>query len=330
VPAHNGPIDPDLVRRVKADYAGFRALSNAERGAAQFNVNQVSALAVDTVERRRVYDARWARGGLPFLASFADLILDARANATAAEYVHAKIREVVKDPTVAERLCPTQTFACKRLCVDSGYYETFNRLNVTLVDVRAEPIEEITARGLRTRGGEYVLDSLVFATGFDAMTGALFAIDIRGRGGASLRDAWAAGPRTYLGVSSVGFPNLFLVSGPGSPSVLSNMVASIEQHVEWISDLIEHANRTGCTRVEPSEAAQNTWVEHVNEVAGATLYPTCNSWYVGANVPGKPRLFMPYAGGFPSYRARCLDVASRGYEGFAMSGRTRVNSEVGA
>ncbi len=327
VPAHNGPLDPELVRAVKADYAAFRARSNAERGGAQFDASEVSALAVSAEERRRVYDARWARGGLPFLAAFGDLILDPRANATAAEYVRAKIREAVKDPAVAERLCPTQTFACKRLCVDSGYYETFNRPNVSLVDVRAAPIEEITARGLRTREAEYELDDLVFATGFDAMTGALFAIDIRGRGGASLKDTWRAGPRTYLGVASAGFPNLFLVSGPGSPSVLSNMVASIEQHVDWISRFIAYASGVGYTRVEAIREAQDAWVAHVNEVAGATLYPSCNSWYLGANVPGKPRLFMPYAGGFPPYRARCEEVASRGYEGFALSGQSGIRSK---
>jgi cation diffusion facilitator CzcD-associated flavoprotein CzcO len=326
VPAHNGPLDPVRVREVKSDYAGFRARSNAERGAAQFDANVASALAVDAAERRRVYDARWARGGLPFLASFGDLILDPRANATAGEYVRTRIRAIVSDPAVAERLCPTQTFACKRLCVDSGYYETFNRPNVTLVDVSAEPIGQITPRGLRAGTCEYELDSLVFATGFDAMTGALFAIDIRGRGGVALRDAWGAGPRTYLGVSTAGFPNLFLVCGPGSPSVLSNMVASIEQHVDWISDLIAHAGNAGCTGVEASRAAQDAWVEHVNEVAGATLYPSCNSWYLGANVPGKPRLFMPYAGGFPAYRARCAQIASGGYEGFIMSGRAGVRS----
>jgi len=319
VPARNGPLDPQAVREVKSHYAAFRARSNAERGAAQFDASEVSALAVDAEERRRVYDARWARGGLPFLASFGDLILDARANATAADYIRARIREIVRDPVVAERLCPTQTFACKRLCIDSGYFETFNRPNVTLVDLRAEPLEEITARGVRTRGGEYELDSLVLATGFDAMTGALFAIDIRGRGGVSLRDEWGAGPRTYLGVSTAGFPNLFLVSGPGSPSVLSNMVASIEQHIEWISELIAHASDAGYTRIEPSREAQDAWVEQVNAIADATLYPSCNSWYVGANVPGKPRLFMPYAGGFPAYRARCEEVASRAYEGFTLA-----------
>ena len=316
VPANNGPLDPQLQRRVKAEYPAFRARSNAQAGAAQFDPGETSALAVDEAERKRVYDERWARGGLPFMLAFSDLFTDAEANATAAAYVRGKIREIVADPQTAERLSPRHTFACKRLCADTGYYATFNRPNVTLVDVGADPIQRLTPEGLQTASRTFRFDSLVFATGFDAMTGALLAIDVRGRGGRPLADAWAAGPRTYLGLATAGFPNLFMVSGPGSPSVLSNMVASIEQHVNWIADCIGAMAATGAQAIEAQPEAQEAWVDEVNAIAGATLYPSCNSWYLGANVPGKTRVFMPYAGGFPAYRQRCDDVAAQGYAGF--------------
>ena len=196
----------------------------------------------------------------------------------------------------AALLTPKNVLACKRLCIDSGYYETYNRPNVALVDVSSTPISEITPDGLKVGEREYEFDAIVFATGFDAMTGALFAMDIRGRGGLALKEKWAAGPRTYLGLATAGFPNLFTVNGPGSPSVLSNMLPSIEQHVEWISACIGWMRKRGMARIEAEESAENAWVEHVNQVAGGTLFPTCNSWYLGANVPGKPRVFMPYIG----------------------------------
>jgi cyclohexanone monooxygenase len=318
VPAHNAPLDPQVQRQVKADYAGFRARSNAQFGGANFDPNEARALDVDAASRRQVYDQRWARGGLPFMASFSDLMVSAEANATAAHYIRGKIREIVKDPTVAELLAPHHTFACKRLCVDTGYYDTFNRPNVTLVDVGSQPIQKITRTGLLTTASACELDCLVFATGFDAMTGALMAIDIRGRDGLALREAWRAGPRTYLGLATAGFPNLFTISGPGSPSVLSNMVATIEQHVNWVADCIGHLQRQGASVIETTQEAQDAWVEHVNAVAGVTLYPTCSSWYLGANVPGKPRVFMPYSGGFPEYTARCNDIAADGYRGFVL------------
>jgi len=211
----------------------------------------------------------------------------------------------------------------KRLCVDTDYYATYNRDNVTLVDVRAAPIEAITARGLRTREREYELDSIVFATGFDAMTGALLAIDIRGRGGLALRDKWAAGPRTYLGLAIAGFPNLFAITGPGSPSVISNMIVSIEQHVDWIADCLAYLGRRDRATIEPTAAAEEAWVSHVNEVGGATLYPRVASWYTGANVPGKPRGFMLFVGGFATYNDICAEVADAGYKGFALVKRPR-------
>jgi cyclohexanone monooxygenase len=317
IPAHNAPLDPERVRLVKADYAGFRKQAAQLPFGANFPLNLRSALQVDPEERTREYEARWREGGLGFMTTYFDLILDRAANETAAEFVRAKIRAIVRDPAVAERLAPKQVIGCKRLCVDTGYYQTFNRPNVTLVDVAAAPIAEILPGGLRTAQAGYELDAIVFATGFDAMTGAALAIDIRGEGGRPLREKWAEGPRTYLGLGSAGFPNLFLITGPGSPSVLSNMVPSIEQHVEWIADCIGWLRARGLARIAATPAAEEAWVAHVNEVANLTLYPTCNSWYLGANVPGKPRVFMPYLG-FPPYVQKCNEVAAKGYEGFAV------------
>ena len=241
----------------------------------------------------------------------------ADANDTAASYIRAKIAQTVNDPETARLLSPTQVFGCKRLCVDTGYFETFNRPNVKLVDIRSGPIEQITPTGLIAGGTAFDLDVLVFATGFDAMTGSLHKIDIKGRGGEALVDKWAAGPRTYLGLGTAGFPNLFIISGPGSPSVLSNMVPSIEQHVNWIADCLGNMARTGKSQIEPTHEAEDAWVDQVNAIADATLYPTCNSWYLGANVPGKPRVFMPYIG-VPTYNEHCEAVVAAGYEGFEL------------
>jgi cyclohexanone monooxygenase len=210
-------------------------------------------------------------------------------------------------------------FGAKRLCVDTGYYETFNRDNVTLVSLRETPIEEVVPNGVRTTAEQIELDALVLATGFDAMTGALTAIDIRGRAGVPLRLEWANGPRTYLGLAIAGFPNLFTVTGPGSPSVLSNMRLSIEQHVNWITDCIRYLDEHDITSIEATEAAQDSWVEHVAEVAEPTVVAHAQNWYVGANVPGKPRVFMPYIGGVPVYREICEQVATDGYQGFALT-----------
>jgi cyclohexanone monooxygenase len=315
IPAHNGPIDPEFLREVKGDYAGFRARNAALPFGANFPVNETLVTQTTPEEREREYEARWRRGGLGFITAFGDLLLDRDANATAADFVRRKIREIVKDPAVAERLSPKQILGCKRLCVDSGYYATFNRPNVTLVDVSETPIEAITPRGVRVAGVVHEADAIVLATGYDAMTGALNAIDIRGREGRSLREKWAAGPRTYLGLGTAGFPNLFIITGPGSPSVLSNMVPAVEQHAGWIGDCLAWLRAKGRDRIEATTAAEDAWVDHVNEVAGLTLYPSCNSWYLGANVPGKPRVFMPYLG-FPVYVMKCDEVAANGYEGF--------------
>jgi len=315
VPAHNGPLDPERVREFKADVAGFRERNSQLPFGAGFKLNLATALESTSEQQRREYDERWATGGLGFVAAFSDLLIDREANDTAAEFLRQKIRETVTDPAVAELLSPDLVVGCKRLCVDTGYFETFNRPNVTLVDISAAPIEEITRNGLRTNGEEYELDAIVFATGFDAMTGALLSIDIRGRGGKTLQEKWAEGPRTYLGLGVAGFPNFFTITGPGSPSVLSNMIPSIEQHVNWIADCVEYMRDHNHACVEATEEAQDAWVAHVNEVANGTLFPTCNSWYLGANVPGKPRVFMPYLG-FPPYVKKCNEVAEKGYEGF--------------
>ncbi len=257
------------------------------------------------------------------LATYNDLILNKDANETAAEYVRTRIREIVKDPATAELLSPrNHPIGTKRPPIDTDYYETFNRDNVTLVDIRSSPIEEITRTGLRTKDADYNLDSIVFATGFDAMTGTLFKLGIRGRCGVSLAGEWAHGPHAYLGIAAAGFPNMFIITGPGSPSVLSNMPVSIEQHVEWIADCIRYLQRHDLDTIEANREAQEAWVRQVNEIAAATLFPQADSWYVGANIPGKPRVFMPYPGGVGTYRQLCTEIAEKGYEGFVKT-RTR-------
>src|SRR5215212_7505895 len=321
VPARNAPLDPAYERRVKTDYAEFRRQARESRVGFVVPVNHTSALAVSPQKRQREYEMRWQRGGLGFAAAYTDLLTRQEANDTAAEFFRTKIRAIVRNPEVAEALAPRDyPLGTKRICVDTDYYDTFNRDNVTLVDLHGEPIEAITPRGVRTRATEYELDSIVFATGFDAMTGALLNIDIRGRGGSTLRQQWAGGPRTYLGIAIAGFPNLFTITGPGSPSVISNMMVSIEQHVDWIAECLAHLQSHDLETIEATPAAEDGWVAHVNEVANATLYPLARSWYTGANIPGKPRIFMPYVGGVGAYRKHCDAVAARNYEGFTLTG----------
>ncbi len=324
VPAHNGPADPEIAARWKANRAELR--EQARRSAGGFlSMDTSEALAVEATpeERQQTFEARWAQGGFCMGAAFADITVDLTANAYAVEFVAGKIREIVKDPEVAEKLIPkTYPFGTKRLCVDTGYHATYNRPNVTLVDLKETPIETITPTGLRTSAKDYAFDSIVYAIGFDAMTGPLGRIDIRGRGGMALRDKWTAGPRTYLGLMSAGFPNLFMVTGPGSPSVLSNMVTSIEQHVDWISDCVTWLTNHQQGVIEATVEAEDAWVDHVNETANTTLYVKANSWYLGANIPGKPRVFLPYVGGVGVYRVKCEEVAAKGYEGFALSPAT--------
>lgn len=323
MPAQNGPLDPEAQRRMKEHYREHRLKARESFFGVPFEVTEISqksALAVSPEERRRELEARWNYGGATIIAAFSDFLTNQESNEYAAEFVREKIRATVKDPAVAELLLPRDhPIGTKRPCVDTEYFETYNRDNVTLVDVRSSPIEELTPAGVRTGGKEYELDAIVFATGFDAMTGALFAIDIRGAGGLALKEKWADGPRAYLGLMVAGFPNLFTITGPGSPSVLSNMIVSIEQHVEWIADCVEYLRSRDLGRIEATPAAEAAWVEHVNEVGNYTLYPLANSWYVGANIPGKPRVFMPYIGGVGPYRKHCAEVAAKGYEGFSLS-----------
>jgi cyclohexanone monooxygenase len=323
VPAHNAPLDRELEARVKADYRGLRERAAQTVFDIDGNFSDTPALSVSEEERQRTYEQRWQEGGITYLGAFGDLVLDAKANETAQEFVRRKIRGIVKDPEVAQALMPDHAVGTKRLCLDSGYYETFNRPNVMLVDLRRTPIEEIVPKGIRTGEQLFELDAIVYATGFDAMTGALDRIDIRGVDGVSLRDAWSAGPKTYLGISAAGFPNLFMIAaGPGSPAVLSNMIPSIEQHVNFITGIIGHMCERQLARIEPTHGAQEEWVSHVNEVAAPTLFPATNSWYVGANIPGKTRIFMPYIGGYPAYVQKCKDVAAKNYEGFVLSARS--------
>ena len=317
LPAGNHPLDPEEQAGIKADYAGFRARNNRmpSAGNSRFPANPTSIFAVPPDERERAFEARWARGGPGLLGTFGDVMVTKEANEIAADFVRAKIGQIVRDPQVAALLSPKQVLGCKRICLDTGYYETFNRPNVHLVDVASAPIERLTPTGIRTAGGEYELDVVVFATGFDAMTGALLSIDIRGRGGLALREKWSAGPRTYLGLGVPGFPNLFTMTGPGSPSVLTNMMVAIHQHVTWIGDCLKYLRDNGVATIEATVEAEEAWVRHVNEVADKTLYPHCNSWYLGANVPGKTRVFMPLVG-FPPYAETCAKVAANDYEGF--------------
>jgi cyclohexanone monooxygenase len=330
VPAHNGPIDPEYERQMIERYTEQRQKARESRaGILAVIPNERSALEATPEERLTEYEARWALGGFAIGAAFADQAINPEANELVAEFVRSKIRATVKDPVVAELLCPkAYPFGTKRVCVDTDYFETYNRDNVTLVDITSSPIEAITPAGLRTADAAYELDSIVFATGFDAMTGALLNIDIRGRDGLALKDKWEGGPRTYLGLQVAGFPNLFMITGPGSPSVLSNMIVSIEQHVDWITDCIAALRQRGLTTIEATVEAEDAWVDHVNDVAGFTLFPRANSWYIGANVPGKPRVFMPYVGGVGTYTQKCNEVVAKGYEGFHLSSPERAVAPV--
>jgi cation diffusion facilitator CzcD-associated flavoprotein CzcO len=321
VPARNGPLTPDFRRYVKENTAEIRNVMHASVNGHPWLIAERSALQTPAPEREAVYESAWQTGGLRFRAAFCDLLVDKAANDTAAEFIRKKIRQIVKDPATAAKLSNfDHPYAAKRPPIDTDYFETFNRANVALVDVRTEPIERITPRGIRTRASEYPLDIIVFATGFDGMTGSLLRMDIRGRDGLALSQAWAAGPRNYLGLQVAGFPNLFMVTGPGSPSVLCNMPVAIEQHVEWITDCIGHMMKQGLKRIEPRPEAMDAWVAQVNAAANATLLPHAkHSWYLGANIPGKPRVFMPYAGGMAHYRKICAEVAARHYEGFNLS-----------
>jgi len=335
VPARNQPLQSDpktqhpgrkaygydedmTVEEIKADYLGLRQRALESFAALAFTPNRQSALEMTEMERQREFEKRWEQGGLTFQGVFSDFSISREANEFAAEFVRRKIQQTVKDSVVAKALVPTYTIGCKRLAVDTGYYETYNRPNVTLVDVSKSPIERITSAGVYAQGREYPLNSLIMATGFDAMTGTLLKIDIQGRGGLRLREKWVDGPRTYLGLCLAGFPNLFTITGPGSPSVLTNMLMSIEQHVDWIVDCVEYLRDRNIAEIEPTLEAENEWVTHNNEVASDHIRNSCSSWYVGGNIEGKPRVFMPYVGGFPNYVEKCRNIAAKGYEGFVL------------
>jgi cation diffusion facilitator CzcD-associated flavoprotein CzcO len=321
VPAHNAPLTPEFRQWVRENYEQLRAVMTSTPNGHPFTISERSALDADEAEREALFEKAWAKGGLQFRATFKDLVSNLDANATAAEFIKRKIRSIVKDPATAELLSDIDhPYAAKRPPIDSHYFEAFNRDNVTLVDLRPAPIERITPTGLATSAAEYELDIIVFATGFDAMTGPLLRLNIEGRDGLPLSQAWEAGPRSYLGLQVAGFPNMFTITGPGSPSVLCNMPVPIEQHAEWITDCIAHLRAHGIARMEPRAEAVESWVAEVNRAAEATLLPQASSsWYLGANVPGKPRVFMPYAGGMAHYAKICADVAAKGYEGFALT-----------
>lgn len=324
IPAWNAKMDPEYQKRIKAEYSELRAKARGRPSGVMFPFNFQPALEPNKQKRTEIYEEFWDRGGLPFLGAFSDLLFDADANETAAEFARNKIRQVVKDPVTAELLCPSNVFGCKRLCVDTGYFETFNEPHVKLIDISEKPIEHFYEKGIVTDGTSYELDSAVFATGFAAMTGSYDKIEIIGRGGLSLAKKWEAGPRTYLGLSTAGFPNLFMITGPGSPSVLASMIQSIEQHVDWMADCINHIIKVGSRTIEATETFEDEWVDHVTEVSKVSLRSTCSSWYVGANIEGRPRVFMPYIGGFPVYVDRCNEVMNKGFEGFLIDGEVNT------
>jgi cyclohexanone monooxygenase len=329
MPAKNAPLDPESVEARKAVYREHRQRMRESRAGVVVPMPEHSALELEADARQTTYERAWDTGTLyGMVAAFNDLLVDRDANETAAEFVRDRIHEIVDDPEVAERLSPrNHPFGTKRPCLDSDYYATYNRDNVSLVDVRATPIVEITPAGVRTTTDEYELDAIVFATGFDAMTGPLLGPDITGVGGVALRDKWAAGPRTFLGLATAGFPNLFTITGPGSPSVLVNMAVAIEQHVDWVADCIAYLRERDLASIDPILGAEDDWVDHVNDVASLTLFPHANSWYMGANVPGKPRVFMPYIGGLPHYTEVTTDVAANDYRGFTLTPATAPEQE---
>ncbi len=316
VPAQNRPLDDAYVARAKADYPAMRARQKATASGIDGRFNTESAMSVSERERNAEFERRWQEGGILFTAAFGDLMTDHAANDAAVAFVHDKIRGTVKNQNVANALCPNNIIGGKRLCVDIGYFETFNRPNVELVDIRKTPIKHINSSGILVGDQQVGVDVIVVATGFDAMTGALMRIDIRGKNGASLRELWSTAPSSYLGIAMSGFPNLFTVTGPGSPSVLTNMIPSIEHGVEWIADCIEHMRTHNHTEIEADQDAQHAWWNHVQEVGMSGLKSKTDSWYLGANIQGKPRVFLPYNGGLPAYREKCESIAAIGYAGF--------------
>lgn len=319
LPAGNTPLDPRLQAAIKADYDGFRARNNEvpTAGLSRFPTNPTSIFHFSDAERLATLEHCWQRGGPMLLRAYGDVQINTAANELIADFVRNKIRQIVTDPEVAALLSPTYVIGCKRICLGDGYYETFNRPNVHLVDIASSPITAITRSGVDTATDTYDLDALVFATGYDAITGALLRVDINGRGGQRLTHTWRQGPCTYLGLAVHGFPNLFMMTGPGSPSVLTNMLVAIHQHATWIADCLKYLHDNAIGEIEATYSAQSSWGRHVQALADQTLLTTCGSWYSGANITGKKRTFMPLVG-FPAYARKCAQVAADHYPGFVL------------
>ncbi len=328
LPARNTDLPEGFLETVKSTYADRRAQARRHPAGHLRPLTERATFSYNEAERDEAFEGAWQRGGLEIFGVFGDLLVDEAANAEVARLIHQKIDDAVADPVTAAALKPQGApLGGRRICLDTAYYATFNRENVTLVDVLSDPIESVVADGVKTRDGHCRLDALVLATGFDAMTGALLKIDIRGRGGVQLRQKWRDGPVSYLGIAVEGFPNLFTITGPGSPSVLTNVVAAIEQHVEWLANLIDHMDRQGLETAEADAAAEQAWVRHVYDLAAPTLMMNANSWYLGANVPGKPRVFMPYVGGLNTYRDQAESIAQDGYPGFHFEQSQRTTQQ---
>ncbi len=321
IPARNGPLTPEMLASL-ADEAEYRTAARVSPGGIPMERSITPTFSVSETERRQRYERAWELGLLfESINVYADVLSNPAANHEFAEFFRNKIRTIVDDPQTALDLCPTDyPIGTKRPCLDTDYYATYNLPHVRLVNIRKHPIRQVTETGIDTVDESFTFDVIVFATGFDAVTGAITAVDIRGRNDVALKDKWASGPRTYLGLTTVGFPNLFLITGPGSPSVLTNMTVSIEQHVDWVLDCLGHLSACGFDVIEPTETAEEGWVQHVNDCADITLFPAANSWYMGANVPGKPRVFLPYCAGLDFYSASCDEVVARDYLGFTLSG----------
>lgn len=316
IPAWNRPLSDEDQQAWKADYATNRAKARRTRSGILYEYSTRATTDVPPAERELEYERRWQRGGANYTHAFNDIYTNRTSNDSAAQFVRNKIQATVVDSDMAALLSPNDhAIGTKRICVDTDYYQTFNQAHVSLVDLRAAPIEEIVTEGIRTTAATYALDCIVFATGYDAVTGALDRIDIRGTGGQALKDKWVAGPRTYLGLMTAGFPNLFFITGPGSPSILTNVVVAIEQHVDWIAKCIASMQQNQRVVAEAEANAEDEWVSHVNEVASKTLFPTTKSWFMGANIPGKPQVFLPYVGGLGNYTDICDDVATDDYRG---------------
>lgn len=319
VPAGNRPLTDDDIATVKATYDERRRLSWRSGGGSPHIAHPKLTMEASPEERRAAFERRWELGGVLFSKTFSDQMIDPRANEEARKFYEEKIRAVIDDPEVADLLIPNDhPIGTKRICTDTNYFQTFNRPNVELISVRKTPIESVDPAGINTSDAHYDVDVIVLATGFDAMTGALAKMDIVGRGGETLADDWRDGPRTYLGLGVDGFPNLFIVSGPGAPAVLANMVLHAEAHVNWISDCIDYLDSHGCAAIEATPQAVDDWAAELSRRAEATLFTQANSWYLGANVPGKPRVFMLFIGGFGVYLDICAEVADAGYKGFEL------------